>query len=285
MVVASCKVGNSGSFIDAGNGSAKDATSAIDGSSVDGGVGSTGCVDGTGLSEGEHQLTVAGMERRYLLYLPTEYSRDREWPLVFALHPNGNSAAYWDSTAGDRNIRGQVADEAILVIAEAIGGNWRDYNQPQSSWPARLEIELDYFDQVLAEVSTNLCLNENRIFSVGFSGGGSFSGVLGCRRDYIRAFAGGGSVIYFDSADCVQAPAAWVTIGELERVPAREAFRNFFRDGAGCSATSTPIEPSPCVAYDGCATATPVVYCEHPGDHIWPNFGTTASWAFLKQFN
>lgn len=245
---------------------------------------SPGCVDGQGLAEGEHTFTLEDRSRRYVLRLPVGYTKDKAWPLVLALHGNGGSVSYWDVTSGERNIRGVLENEAILVIAEAIDGNWRDYDTPPESWPARLESELLYFEQVLTEVRTDLCINEEAIFSMGFSGGGSFSGVLGCRRSDIRAIAVGGSVIYFDEADCLNTPAAWITIGTQELTPDREAFRDFFRDRAMCSASSVSAEPSPCVAYEACSSATPVHYCQHPDGHIWPAFGSEAMWSFFSQF-
>ena len=42
-------------------------------------------------------------------------------------------------------------------------------------------------------------------------------------------------------------------------------------------------DPSPCVAYEGCDPATPVHYCQHPGDHVWPDFGSEAMWSFFQQ--
>src|SRR5690606_38315534 len=153
---------------------------------------------------------------------------------------------------------------------------------PPESWPARIESELLYFDEVIAQARNELCIREDAIFSMGFSGGGSFSGVLGCRRDDIRAIAVGGSVIYFDEADCVHTPAAWITIGAQELTAGREAFRDFFRDAAGCQSSSLSTPPSPCEAYEGCDPATPVHYCEHPDGHIWPELGSAAMWAFFS---
>ena len=246
--------------------------------------GSVGCVSGGGLDEGEHTFALDGEDRRYLLYLPEGYSSDRPWPLVFALHGNGGSVDYWNATSGDRNVRGELAEGAILVIAEAIDNAWRDYDMPADSWPARIELELAYFDYVLEEMTTELCVDEEAIFSMGFSGGGSFSGVLGCRREYIRAIAVGGSVIYFEPDDCVGTPAAWITIGTEELAAGREAYRDFFRDRAGCDPETTATDPDPCVAYANCDPATPVHYCQHPAGHIWPDFGTEAAWAFFQGF-
>ncbi len=282
LVATGCGEGSSDPAVDAagGGGDAAAADAAAADAAADGSV---GCMDGQGLAEGEHRFAHEGMDRRFLVRLPSGYSRDRAWPLLFALHPNGSSADYWDVVDGDRNIRGELASEAILIVTEAIGGNWRDYDQPEASWPARLEVELGYFDEIFARATTDLCIDEEAVYSMGFSGGGSFSGVLGCRREYIDAFAAGGAVEYFDRAECVNSPPAWITIGTEELGPGREAFRDFFRDSAGCAATSMPTSPSPCVSYDGCNSEKPVHYCQHPAGHIWPDFGTASSWAFLKQ--
>jgi poly(3-hydroxybutyrate) depolymerase len=245
---------------------------------------SPGCTSGEGLAEGEHTFMLDGYDRRYILRLPQNYAGDTPWPLVFALHGNGGDVSYWDSQGGVRDIRAAFANEAIIVVAEAIDNQWRDYSADPSTWPARIELELTYFDTVLEEARTQLCIDDANVFSMGFSGGGSFSGVLGCRREYIRAIAVGGSVIYFEPADCVSAPAAWITIGEQESTPEREAFRDFFRDLAGCAETSMPGAPEGCVDYDGCDPQTPVTFCSHPAGHEWPAIGVDATKAFFEQF-
>ncbi|MGA9520489.1 MAG: hypothetical protein WBV82_03445 [Myxococcaceae bacterium] len=249
-----------------------------------GSTGSVGCVSGRGIDEGENTFMLEGLERRYRVYLPATYRRDRPWPVILALHPNGGNTGYWNNTSGDRNIRGEAGDSAILVIAEAIDGEWRDYGMPASTWPSRIETELAYFDTIVDRLKTELCVNENQIFAMGFSGGGSFSGVLGCRREYIRAIAVGGSVIYFDEVDCVSTPASWITIGSGELEAGRVDFRDFFRSAAKCDETSAATDPAPCVSYDGCNAATPVHYCQHSGGHQWPAFGTTAAWQFFQTF-
>ncbi|MEO7094775.1 MAG: hypothetical protein ABI175_16070, partial [Polyangiales bacterium] len=63
---------------------------------------SLGCRTGLGLAEGEHTFMHEGLSRRFMLRLPTSYTRDRPWPVVLALHGNGGSVAYWDGTTGDR---------------------------------------------------------------------------------------------------------------------------------------------------------------------------------------
>jgi hypothetical protein len=118
---------------------------------------------------------------------------------------------------------------------------------------------------------------------LGFSGGASFSGVLGCRRDDIRAIATAGAVSYFDPKDCVGHPAAWIAIGKGELEPGRTAFRDFWRNRPPCQATTMPVEPAPCVGY-ACPADSPVVYCEHPAGHIWPDFASQAAVNFFLKF-
>lgn len=245
---------------------------------------SEGCVNGQGLADGEHTFMLEDRPRRYILRLPQSYDPAKAWPLVFALHGNGGNTGYWDGTSAGRNMREVLKDDAILIVAEAIDHQWRDYNLPQNTWPERIESELLYFDELITTAKRELCIDTNAIFAMGFSGGGSFSGVLGCRREDIRAIAVGGSVVYFDKASCVGKPAAWITIGTQELVAGREDFRDYWRDRAGCMSSSQPTAPSPCVAYDGCDAATPVHYCQHPAGHVWPEFGGQASWDFFKRF-
>ena len=235
---------------------------------------SDGCGEAVQLSEAQHDFSLDGWDRYYILYLPTHYDPDRPWPLVLALHPNGGDTGFWDDTDGDRAIRTLAKQDAIVVLAQSHQGEWRD----------DVSLEEAYFEHVIAELKNGLCVDENRIFSMGFSGGGSFSGVLGCTRTDIRAIASAGAVIYFDEATCVGAPAAWVSIGVNELIEAREDFRDHWVTTGACVATSQPTAPAPCVAYDDCAPDTPVHYCEHPGGHEWPDFATQAVWDFFKQF-
>lgn len=241
-------------------------------------LGADGCAVGTDLAEGLAALEMAGVTRHFIVRLPDGYSKARRWPLVLALHPNGNSGLrYWDAVDGERPLRPLLRDKAVLVLPEA---------RPKDKgwdWRGDLPADLAYFEALIARVKSGLCIDTARIFSMGFSGGGSFSSVLGCHRRDIRAIAIGGAVAYFKPEDCVGHPPAWITIGQGELVPARESLRDFWRDREGCSATTSPVAPPPCVAY-ACPSQTPVHYCLHPAGHKWPDFGVQAAWAFFSRF-
>lgn len=244
---------------------------------------SSGCdSDGPPLAEGVHSFELDGNNRRYTVRLPANYDQSRPWPLVLALHPNGGDVGYWDATSGSRNVRGHLQDDAVIIIAEALGGNWRDYEAPESEWPGRVDMELRYFDRVIGDTAAQLCIDQSAIFAMGFSGGGSFSGVLGCRRADIRAFAAGGSVIYFDPSQCTGNAAAWIALSEEDDTQDRRAYLDFFAERAGCDAANFQ-EPT-CHEYQGCAPESPVVFCHYPGGHDWPAFGVEDAWTFFSGF-
>ena len=234
---------------------------------------SAGCNAAGGLPEGAATIGVGGATRSYVLRLPQGYGKHRPWPLVLALHPNGKTPDYWDAESGERPLRATVRDQAILVLPAARAGDWR----------GDLPADLAYFEALLARLTGKLCVDRRRIFAMGFSGGGSFSGVLGCMRKDIRAIAAGGAVIYFDPRRCVGSPPAWVTIGQGETTAARTAFRDFWRTRNGCQESSTPTAPVGCVAHD-CPAGARAEYCHHAGGHEWPSYGVRAAWAFFARF-
>ena len=236
---------------------------------------SIGCTSGKELAEGAATITVGGVSRKYTLRKPAGYTRDRAWPLVLALHPNGSNMGYFDTTTGSRAMRPLMRDKGILVLPNARVDDWR----------GDLPTDLAYFEALLALLEKEMCVDTSRIFSMGFSGGGSFSGVLGCMRTDIRAIAVGGAVIYFDKTKCVGKPAAWITIGDGEAVPERIDYRDFWRTRNECTTMTTVVPPAAtCLAYKCPDPNRPVHFCSHAGGHEWPTFGAQAAWDFFTKF-
>ena len=240
---------------------------------------SSACGSSEAPADGNHELQVGELARSYVLRKPESYSATKPWPLLLALHPNGSTSSYWDGTSGERAFRSLLADKAILVLPQS-----RENDMGDPDWRGNVPLDLEYFDALLAELEGSLCIDLRRKYAMGFSGGGSFSGALGCYRSDIAAIAMGGAVSYFEEADCVGKPAVWVTIGDQEAVQGRLDLRDFWRSYAGCQETGSVAEPATCTAYTCPDVTRQVQFCSHPGDHVWPSFGTEASWAFLSQF-
>jgi len=53
-------------------------------------------------------------------------------------------------------------------------------------------------------------------------------------------------------------------------------YRDFWVGANHCQMTSMPVDPSPCVAYQGCDADSPVTWCEFAGGHTVPPFAAAA---------
>jgi polyhydroxybutyrate depolymerase len=77
-----------------------------------------------------------------------------------------------------------------------------------------------------------------------------------------------------------------LTHGEADMavmISAGEGSRDHWLEANGCAgAGSMPADPSPCVAYDGCAE--PVLWCQHMGGHEWPDFAGAGIRGFFLSF-
>ena len=59
---------------------------------------------------------------------------------------------------------------------------------------------------------------------------------------------------------------------------------NFILKRNGCGNQTKPVDPSPCVEYQGCKEGYPVIFCQFNGGHEQPSFATNAIWKFFSQF-
>ncbi len=69
-----------------------------------------------------------------------------------------------------------------------------------------------------------------------------------------------------------------------ERQRQHRAARDYLIRTNHCTTTTQPIDPSPCVAYQGCDAGYPVIWCEHTGGHTVPSFAPAAVATFFQQF-
>ena len=137
------------------------------------------------------------------------------------------------------------------------------------------------------------CVDSSRIFSTGFSYGGSMSYTAACNMSDIFRAIGAMAGAPISGARCTsQTPerpvATWGTHGTEDTalpITMAEPIIEVLRENNGCSATTHPVEPSPCVAYDDCDPGYPVIWCPREGDtHAIPNFAASAIADFFMQF-
>jgi poly(3-hydroxybutyrate) depolymerase len=236
----------------------------------------------TGLSTVEIQVGAA--TREYLLVIPDGYDPSTPMPLVFGWHGRGSTA---DIAHVYFQIEQASDDQAIFVYPQGLplasmGG--------QTGWDLGADgADVQLFDAMLEELSAGLCIDLERVFSTGHSFGGYMSNALGCfRASVLRAIApvAGGPPFGACEPDTVAAWIAHGTVDEVVPLSQGEQARDALLERNGCDTGTSPVDPQPCVAYDGCAEGMPLQWCAHDETelqgHMWPRFAGPAIWAFFE---
>lgn len=135
-------------------------------------------------------LTHDGLERDYILYVPANYSPEKEVPLLFNFHG-------YTSNADEQMIYGDfrpIADTAGFIIVHPqgenlLGNDTRHWNV--GGWTLNSTIDdVDFTKTLLAKISAEYAIDSERIYSTGMSNGGYMSFLLACQlSDKIAAIA------------------------------------------------------------------------------------------------
>lgn len=255
---------------------------------------SAGCDMQAPASE-RYTINVDGTTREYILRVPDNYDSSRAYPLVFAWHPWGGSANQV-AQGGYHGLVGEAGDETILVAADGLdfGGNGQGWGNENGQ-------DLAFMRAMHTRFTGELCVDQSRVFSTGFSFGGMMSFALGCGApDLVRAIAPMAGNISVAGCESGDQPVAMMGFhGNMDTVvdiSGGEAGRDILRERNGCSDSTVPaennwcdvaggnLEPCTCVSYEGCDEGYPVIWCEFTGGHMAaPNSGATL-WAFFSQF-
>jgi polyhydroxybutyrate depolymerase len=256
---------------------------------------SAGCGKAAGLTNGRASIDIAGTMREYILALPADYDQNHPYRLIFGWHPWGGSAQQVAS-GGYYGLQTQAKGTAIFVAGEGL-----DFGDNGKGWANQNGQDIALLDALLERFRSQLCIDENRVFSTGFSFGGMFSFAAGCSpTSMMRAIApmaGNTSVAGCQSGT---RPVAMMgfhgTDDTVVAIDGGRAGRDAFVKRNKCTAQTTPTtptwcdaagqkyQPCTCVTYQGCMEGYPVVWCEYKGPHMQaPNSGASL-WSFFSQF-
>jgi polyhydroxybutyrate depolymerase len=248
---------------------------------------SPGCGTSEPLASGRASIDVAGSMREYILKVPADYDASQAYPLIFAFHARGGMASQVAGSGNDDyyGLHDLADGSAIFVSPEGLDQGWRNTDGR----------DIAFVRAMITSFSSKLCVDQERLFSVGFSFGGMMSDAIGCAMaDVFRAIApmaGGIPNPEHPYSGCDQPNmhpiAVWMAHGDNDTVvplsDGKDAL-NLFLARNECDATTMPVDPSPCVAYQGCLEGYPIHYCEFSGGHGVPSFASEAIWNFFTQF-
>ncbi len=270
------------------------------------------------------KITSGGMSREFIIDIPADYDPTKPYRLVFSWHqaygsdvgnangqypafngPNFDAAHY--AFFGLKRAAADAGGEAIFVAPEGIG------NLP---WDYKRDVVL--FDDLLALVDANLCIDDSRVFSTGFSFGAMMSYALSItRQTKLRAVVAMAAANYNlpnEPTDTNVQPVAYMgTTGMSDTtcpwgsdtMGGKACNLQHARDN-GCTIPSGNNIPTTtvgskkyvCYDFEGCKPGYPVKTCTFDGAHTPSSIDDGSSsgddglkafipplaWKFMSQF-
>jgi poly(3-hydroxybutyrate) depolymerase len=238
------------------------------------------------------KITSGGMSREYIIDIPADYNPTHPYRLIFSWHqaygsatgnangqhpandgPNFDAKNY--AYFGLRREATAANQPAIFVAPQGIGDLPWDYNR-----------DVALFDALLALVDANLCIDDNRVFTTGFSFGAMMSYALSIgRQSKLRgAVAMAPANFRFTQPTNSHAPIAYMGVTGLSDGTCKWVNNDAAKEGGkycalqhaednGCT-TSGDIQTTMmgskkyvCYDFEGCKAGYPVKVCTFDGPH------------------
>ncbi len=131
-------------------------------------------------------LSVDGIARNFILYLPTGYSNQTKLPMIFVLHGGTGTAEGMQQLADFTTIANR--DKIVLVYPSGIQNSWND-GRPTKANQLGID-DINFFRQMCDYMLANYAINGSKIYATGISNGGFMSSRLACElNDKIAAVA------------------------------------------------------------------------------------------------
>ena len=248
--------------------------------------------------DGEHSVSVSGIERSYLVHIPP--SAQRPAPVVLVFHGGGGRPEGIERNTG----MDEVADQngfitvypAGAIRASGRGGSW---NVGGSSSPSSAN-DVAFVRAIMADLERNVSIDRARVYATGLSMGGVFAYRLACQMsDTIAAIAPVAATMVERSC-APSSPVAVLHIhgaeddripisggrGELTAAnrtwPAPQQGLSFWSRFDRCAREPARSDEGSesCTTYGQCRAT--VEYCViSGGGHAWPSGASEQIWAFF----
>jgi poly(3-hydroxybutyrate) depolymerase len=259
---------------------------------------SAGCGKATMLKTGKDAITSTGQERTYIIDIPDDYDMNKPYRLFYTSHwISGTSEGVRDMDYYSLKTLAYADNEpAIFVAPQSDGATWQEKDHA-------------LFDDLLAFVKENLCIDTTRVFATGFSFGGMITYSLAANhQDDIRAAVGIAPANYnIYVPPKTHQPIAWMhTTGMSDTLTpwingdsTTQGSKFIAIEHATDNECTVPAEIPTwqegnhvCYDFTGCGASFPTKVCTFDGGHSPTatdpgsdtNWIPEVSWAFFKQF-
>ena len=241
-----------------------------------------------------YKITSAGLNREYIVYIPSSYDPGKPYRLVFSMHCMGSSAT--NSANNEQYYRLKPLDTESNTIFVAPQG----YTDG-SPWRGGDNKDHVFFEDMVKLFNSELCIDTSRIFSVGFSFGAMFTnGLAQTHQDTLRGvvvYATADYNIYFPAN--TGKPLAYMGVhgtadGTCPFKSGKSSIERFVKNNK-CTTSGTVLEAtsSTHVVYDyTCPSNYPVKWATHNGGHTdlamdpgqSKSWDIDLTWKFITQF-
>jgi len=219
-------------------------------------------------------IASGGSNRSYVLHVPAIYDAGKPAPVVLNFHGFGGNAAQQNDISGFVPMSDR---EGFILVSPDGGGAWRFLQSAR-------DVNTAFVRDVVATVSTELCVDPKRIFAAGKSQGGFMSSWLGCAAADVVAAIAPVSGIYEPTENCGPIPIIEFHGQSDSLIPFRGgrvlglgsfggavAVMEKWAHTNGCTGTPEAVQITPHVqrvTYRDCKAATVHVITE--AGHTWP---------------
>lgn len=245
---------------------------------------SAGCGASSPLKTGNFTETIDGVTRKWMLDVPANYSAATPYRLIFVWHPLGGSGSQIVS-GGYNGLKTLSNNMAIFATADGLNGS--NSEASGTGWWNANNGDMKLVQIMLDKINAGLCVDQDRIFSTGFSFGGMMSYTLPLEFNVFRAVApcsGKDGVIQHTNkySNPVPIMAFHGDADTFVLTSLGKAFFDQYLTRNKCGTQTKTVTPNGCVEYQGCTASS--TWCLFPGGHtIWSE-EPAAIWKFFSQF-
>ncbi len=237
--------------------------------------------------EDQQALEIEGRQRNWAVRFPDGYDPARAYPVNFLFHGCGEKT----NNVPMENVAGS---DAIHVRGASVESCWNDLATGQVN-DDTVSYDLPFVQAMIDRIKAEACVDEHRLFGVGYSSGAWLVTHLACKLPGpFRAF---GSVAGEDWAyvrnlntpECEEGNVAQMYIQDLgdpnnQWDDHKSAMQRLVATNGCTPDSAVSVDPSPCERFQGCDDY-PVQYCLSMGQghDRRDDFAPQAFWDFFSE--